>query len=897
MTSPPTAAASAAIPLATATVDGTQPSPPTAVPSLTAAAAVSAAINSKDQFPDQLPQKRGRGRPKNAKPLVYSLQHQTPSTSKPFVPLPDVFPRSISSASLTSNGASQSPTTAAPTYISLQATLAAMKPPSKKKPKGPTPKVDGSSSSSAMHLDSFSTLLRPCVLRLETLRSELGLVDTALGSITRENNALVKENEKNQAEIAELEKKNVEQANLLKGFKAMIDQMIPHMPDEIRHVIAADLNYLGGLVSSFDNLFSHKVSNNVQQGGGYAPPPPQPPHPYQYPQHPYHQPYQEQRQYPMYSPIQQYAPKFPPPPQHQYYHGGPPYHNYGLPRPPPQIRVQEVQEEVSVSPPPTTKSMRKRKEPDHEHEVGKDSLSLLATSAVFVKQHNASHSISTDGERASKRVSKRGKAPKLAVQIADNVSAEALTKAMHPSSISTIKIQADATSTPKRAPILMNPFSGEKAAALRAIAASHIQRNNTASFFATDVSSPETAKVAIVGSGASSSHILTEEGLVSDAETESIDNDDNLVQIMNQDSHGDAVDFSGEEVNQHEKDEILESDVGPAAALNPELSNTQENDESTGYSEMDMEDEIRYAIEEDEDADQAEDAEPESPTSANLPIAIKELSKFGIGVPVISSIELLDPFGLVNIGEKGIVQVWNLTASARRITAIDCKVDGYVRFTKTTPDKKTMIIGGEFNKLLFYDVRSEQKTVTMACQIPPFQNASISAIGAVVSPDSRTVVTTHSSGCVNLWDIRQACLVRKLGQHKDTAVNCGVWSGDGTELFVSGAVDGTVATWDPRGGNGGSYQVGLLSLDKPVYSLSCDPRRDGICSVGLSNGSLEVWNLSVSGNPWPVRRLTHAHSKAILGVKYVYDGAWVASMAGKSLKIWSTETFGDVFEV
>ncbi|KAI9342598.1 WD40-repeat-containing domain protein [Obelidium mucronatum] len=281
-----------------------------------------------------------------------------------------------------------------------------------------------------------------------------------------------------------------------------------------------------------------------------------------------------------------------------------------------------------------------------------------------------------------------------------------------------------------------------------------------------------------------------------------------------------------------------------------------------------------------------------------VPSMSKKLLSFGIGADTISSIELVDPFGLLYVGEKGVVQVWDIKQSNATTTmksaVLDCKTNAFVRFTKIAPDRKTLVVGGQFDKLVFFDLQTN--TIKMTADVASLKSAAISA---VITSDARSLVTAHQSGHIDLWDIRQGRLVLNLGKHLDAAVGCNVLNSNGPEnTFVSGSVDGTIATWDSRAcgtDSQTSLYVTMHSVNAPIYSLSNDPTRPGICSVGLSNGSLEVWNLSTNA-PWPVKLLPNAHQKSILGVNYSRDGSWVLSMASRSFKAWSTETFEQLVE-
>ncbi|KAJ3204187.1 WD repeat-containing protein 35 [Entophlyctis luteolus] len=224
---------------------------------------------------------------------------------------------------------------------------------------------------------------------------------------------------------------------------------------------------------------------------------------------------------------------------------------------------------------------------------------------------------------------------------------------------------------------------------------------------------------------------------------------------------------------------------------------------------------------------------------------------------VVSSVE----FGVVRdncrvrfayIGGKGAVQVWDLADTdtrdkIRRISTVDCQTNGHVRVTRTLNGNRNMLIGGEFDEVLFCD--PETTAIVTRLTIPTAPNEDFAYMfGAVLSADSRYAVSVHGGGSVHLWDAHARQIAWTLGSHEGVASSCGYIDDAGASggYFVSGGVDARLRVWDTRGGTSSRssaehFEVWSTSVSGPVHAMTCDPV-NGYCVIGYALPSPRLKN-------------------------------------------------------
>ncbi|KAI0217339.1 Transducin-like enhancer protein 3 [Massospora cicadina] len=176
---------------------------------------------------------------------------------------------------------------------------------------------------------------------------------------------------------------------------------------------------------------------------------------------------------------------------------------------------------------------------------------------------------------------------------------------------------------------------------------------------------------------------------------------------------------------------------------------------------------------------------------------------------------------LVYTGGLGSVKLWDTTkhssAAALSLESMWSLKDNYIRACRISPDGKTLVVGGESDKIVLWDISMLVTPGSLACFV-----ASSTAIYAMAfSPDSRILYTCCSGGEVLVWDLVARKRIRSLVGH-NLGVTCVDITPDGRKLVTGklhfyqlGGLDKTVRVWDLTT----FTQISCCNLPSPIFSL------------------------------------------------------------------------------
>lgn len=176
-------------------------------------------------------------------------------------------------------------------------------------------------------------------------------------------------------------------------------------------------------------------------------------------------------------------------------------------------------------------------------------------------------------------------------------------------------------------------------------------------------------------------------------------------------------------------------------------------------------------------------------------------------------------------GGMGIVKLWDRSKNPNCAALSLESMDNYVRACRITPDGKTLVVGGESDKIILWDI-SQTPPASLSC----FVTSSSAVYAITFSSDSRYMFSCCASGEIIVWDLKTQKRIKALSGHT-LGVTCVDISPDSNKL-VSGGLDRTIRVWDLT-----TYQqIACCTLTCPVFSLGL-----GCFSLNYSDSSAVIF--------------------------------------------------------
>eukprot|EP00127_Corallochytrium_limacisporum_P000134 Clim_evm17s5 gene=Clim_evmTU17s5 len=240
---------------------------------------------------------------------------------------------------------------------------------------------------------------------------------------------------------------------------------------------------------------------------------------------------------------------------------------------------------------------------------------------------------------------------------------------------------------------------------------------------------------------------------------------------------------------------------------------------------------------------------------------------------LVCSIEIAKDSHTVLTGGKGTVKMWNIDRR-HHIAEMACMREGYVRGMKLIEDNNTLLMGGECSSMYLWDLNGSKPT-----RKSTFRSNALACYALDVSPDAKTFYSCHSDGMINVWDIHNKKLIRKIDGHRNGVSSIRI-APDGSKI-LSGGLDGTLRIWDA----GSAKEVACYEFPSRVFSLDICPTAYWV-SVALSNGDIEMVNLEDTSS----RIRLSFHESCVFSLSYAESGKWFAT-CGKDGQLNIFESF------
>ncbi|KAI0982059.1 hypothetical protein GJ496_002121 [Pomphorhynchus laevis] len=287
---------------------------------------------------------------------------------------------------------------------------------------------------------------------------------------------------------------------------------------------------------------------------------------------------------------------------------------------------------------------------------------------------------------------------------------------------------------------------------------------------------------------------------------------------------------------------------------------------------------------------------PDSPPSPSIPRLARPIHTLTHG-DVVCAVTISYSQRHVFTGGKGCVKIWDLAnlvsnstsftsspgTSSRPLAQLDClSRDSYIRSCKLLRDGSTIVVGGEANMIVIWDVGCPSNPKVKA----ELTSSAPACYALALSTDSKLCFSCYSDGNIGVWDLHNHILVRQFQGHGDGA-SCVDVSPDGNRIWTGG-LDNTVRCWDMRE----TRQITQFDFPSQVFSLSHCPTSEWI-AVGMENSLIEVISTSRVE-----KYQLHMHDSCVLSLRFANTGKWFIS-TGKDNMIycWRSPIGTSIFQI
>ncbi|OAF67354.1 hypothetical protein A3Q56_04929 [Intoshia linei] len=268
----------------------------------------------------------------------------------------------------------------------------------------------------------------------------------------------------------------------------------------------------------------------------------------------------------------------------------------------------------------------------------------------------------------------------------------------------------------------------------------------------------------------------------------------------------------------------------------------------------------------------------EHPMGADIPTNLKKLDKLNQG-DVVCAVNICNANQNIYTGGKGTVKIWDINDRSKSMAVLDCLLDMYIRSIKLTADGKTLIVGGESNRIPVFDLAETPKIVT------ELSSSAVACYALAMSNDSRQCYVCRSDGNISVWDLASKSMVKEFEGHKD-GVSCIDVSRDGNTIWTGG-LDHTVRMWDIREGK----QVEQFDFESQIFSIGYCPLGNWF-AVGMEASHVEVVHKSKKE-----KYQLHLHESCVLSLKFSNCGKWFITTGKDNLLAgWRTPYGASIFK-
>uniref|UniRef100_A0AC34RKZ5 Uncharacterized protein n=1 Tax=Panagrolaimus sp. JU765 TaxID=591449 RepID=A0AC34RKZ5_9BILA len=184
----------------------------------------------------------------------------------------------------------------------------------------------------------------------------------------------------------------------------------------------------------------------------------------------------------------------------------------------------------------------------------------------------------------------------------------------------------------------------------------------------------------------------------------------------------------------------------------------------------------------------------------------------------------------------------------------------HIRSLKLFPEDNWLVVGGETENIVVYDVNAEAVVNEFNIEAP-------ACYALAIAQDSKLCFSCCANGNVIIWDIRQKQRVATLTGHDDV-VSC-------IDIAPGGGI-----LWTGR------IEMDRHILDSRAFSLGCCPTESWV-AVGTERGQVNMINIQ-SGESYVV----NSHESCVLSLKFAKSGKYFVTTGKDYLVNVSTTPYG-----